>query len=322
MDTAIRTRCDTHYDGFLQQFGSSLLVLPQICLPQICPPQQYQHQPHSQQQLPALFDDDPSLVIMAQQRSWPQQPLAPLSISLEQQPSIVVTAPEDDGRQLSPEDTQRVPRSPRLSVPSIFSGGYGYVKEEEEDASSTDPCSQLSSPAASPMWALADSDCSSSCSGFPTDLESDFADLADLSEMTSRLTASPSPSADAECVGDGNSEGGGERPPASFPAHILHMNSRDLKAYLRSQNHLSAEAKAGIKRQRRKWMNRVYAKRARDKKSLEEVNGGAMCPAQMQAKITRLQAEVDAMRLVQAQLVAIVQAHCPDALAAVALGST
>lgn len=104
-----------------------------------------------------------------------------------------------------------------------------------------------------------------------------------------------------------------------FPDHVLYMNNRELKKWLRAQN-LSEEEQAHIKKQRRRLMNRVYAKRARDKKSLEEVNGGGMCPAQMQAKITRLQAEVDGLRAVQAQLVKIMNTRCPDALVSISLG--
>lgn len=203
-------------------------------------------------------------------------------------PNITVTGPSET------EDVQQVPRSPSYgAVARRFSDASSTLADEDQRLSTISVNDLQPSPAASP-WLYQD-DGASPC--------------GPSTPAASPCTLPPTPGTTATTDGD-----------LPFPEHVLHMNGRELKKWLRAQN-LTESEKADIKKQRRRWMNRVYAKRARDKKSLEEVNGGAMCAAQMQAKITRLQSEVDGLRAVQAQLVSIMNSRCPDALAMVPLGS-
>lgn len=241
-------------------------------------------------------------------------------------PTFVLTNPEDDAH--------LVPCSPRIgggdeaAIARLFTNsssasGAGDTEEDILSASlSVDNMSELesymsSAPASPATWTTHTLICGGG------DGDGDLAQLPSADGQTAAVHRSSVGSVDSSHNGCGEDDSIRVTGPAledlAIPEHVLHMNNRDLKKYLRTQSGLSEAQKAYVKKQRRRLMNRVYAKRARDKKALEEVTGGGMCPAQMQAKITRLQAEVDDLRAVQEQLVRIMNARCPDALAVVSL---
>ncbi len=103
-----------------------------------------------------------------------------------------------------------------------------------------------------------------------------------------------------------------------WPEHVLRMTCRELNKFLKLHGRdLSPEDVTDVKRQRRRYKNRVYAKRSRDQKALQDLVDGNVCMAQLRAKVTRLQSEVDSFRQTQEELIRIIRQHCPEELAKV-----
>ncbi len=103
-----------------------------------------------------------------------------------------------------------------------------------------------------------------------------------------------------------------------WPEHVLRMSCRELNKFLKLYGReLVPEDVSDVKRQRRRYKNRVYAKRSRDQKAMQDLVDGNVCMAQLRAKVTRLQSEVDGLRQTQEELVRIIRMHCADELAKV-----
>lgn len=138
-------------------------------------------------------------------------------------------------------------------------------------------------------------------------------------------------SEDEDDMSSGNSESGGDFSytlPAGtvfrrdihgeWPEHVLRMSCRELNKFLKLHGRdLSADDISDVKRQRRRYKNRVYAKRSRDQKALQDLVDGNVCMAQLRAKVTRLQSEVEGLRQTQEELIRIIRQNCPDELSKV-----